>query len=279
MNKHLFFLLMLSAFALLPSCSDTGSNIAPEADFPPEASYSVLENTVTSVAQSERVADFNNLPQERANIKFPDEFQQELNACFRVEIHTPYIGNEQIDEQIRSLAKILRAEAVKKFTTACAADKISVKDIADNPPYALDINYETSATFGEVISVLFLPSIYTGGAHPLTDIVPMNFKTQNGQRLEYNDLFGDTAGLLEFLSAHAYTAFRPSLHEFWDSDPTLAEGLDAKADNLSSFILNPQGLVLVFPPYQIAPYSEGVQSCLVPLDKLLRFKPKPGIWN
>jgi hypothetical protein len=207
------------------------------------------------------------------------ELYQSSNSCFSLKLRTPYTGNKAIDERIRVWKETLRSDAVKSFARDCAAQGNSALSGSGEPDYYLEINYETSSTLSGTISVLFLPSSYSGGAHPNTEVVTMNFNPLNGRLMEYADIFGDTNGLLDFLSAYAYAAFRPVLGEIWEAGPDMAEGLDAKAANLNRFVLNPQGLVLVFPPYQIAPYSKGILSCLVPLDKLLRFKPKPGIWQ
>jgi hypothetical protein len=288
MKKYsLLQVVLLAALLGLAACSHEVTSNAPVKNPEQPSEYSVLENTVrasTDVNFSNTLKNqaSDKLPSKLPNkspVKFPEEFYQRSNACFRLELRTPYIGNEEIDGQIRRWEEALRNETVKDFTSVCAAQKISVADKSKDPIYYLDINYETSTTLGEVISVLLLPSTYTGGAHPMTDVITMNFNSKTGQRLGYSDIFGNTDGLLEFLSAHAYTVFRPSLGEVWDDNPDMAEGLDAQQELLSNFMLNPEGLTLIFPPYQIAPYSEGIQSCLVPLDKLLRFMPRPGIWQ
>src|SRR5690606_5234328 len=53
------------------------------------------------------------------------------------------------------------------------------------------------------------------------------------------------------------------------------EGSDADADNFSQFepVVGPDGKIValrfVFPPYQVGPYADGVQTVDVPADVLL----------
>ncbi|MDR1243054.1 MAG: DUF3298 and DUF4163 domain-containing protein [Deltaproteobacteria bacterium] len=267
------------ALLFLPACSPQNPKAAGEDTSPPAQAYSVLGNTAALPAQNGADYPPDHPAQNPAGPNFPEELYQTSNSCFKLELRAPFTGNELIDEQIGSWEEALRNDAARSFTKACAARSGSVRSNYGEPDYSLEVTHETSSTPGGVISVLFLPSTYTGGAHPVTEVVTMNFHSQTGQKLAYSDIFADTRGLLSFLSAHARKVFRPTLGAFWDANPDMAEGLEAEPENLSSFVLNPQGLVLIFPPYQIAPYSEGIQSCLVPLDLLLRFKPKPGIWN
>ncbi|MDR2893218.1 MAG: RsiV family protein [Deltaproteobacteria bacterium] len=206
----------------------------------------------------------------RAGIKFPDEQYQRDTDCFSIETHTPYLGLEAIDEQIRNWEDGLRAEAIREFMANCASGARNNR---------LDLTYETSATFGNVVSVLLLPSMYTGGAHPITNVASLNFDTRSGKQLEYEDIFNNTEGLYEYLSDYAYRAMRPALGEFWGEGEYFAGGLEAVPENFKYFTLTPEGLVLIFPHYQVAPYSAGIQSCLVPLPELLRFQPRPGIWQ
>jgi hypothetical protein len=276
----LFVALCLLAFlpaALLLSCSGNPKPELPATQ--PESGYSVLKNTVIATESGGLAGGPASPARESPEIKFPEDLHQSSNSCFSLKLRVPYTGNKLIDAQIRDWKETLRDAAVKAFTRDCAAQDRSALSDSGEPDYYLEIDYETSSTPGGSVSVLLLPSWYSGGAHPGTEVVTMNFNSLNGQLLEYPDIFGEADGLLDFLSAYARAAFRPALGEIWEAGPALAEGLEAKAANLSRFLLNPRGLVLVFPPYQIAPYSEGILSCLVPLDKLLRFKPKPGIWH
>jgi hypothetical protein len=289
MRKHFFsgrlsaalhiLVFLPAALALFPSCSTEPLPDAAKGATRPESTCSVLESAVIPAEPGGRTGGLDFSAHKSSGIKFPEELYQSSNSCFRLKLRTPYTGNALIDAQIRQWKETLRNDTVKSFTQDCAAQGKSALNESGEPDYYLEINYETSSTNAGVISVLFLPSSYSGGAHPGTEAVTMNFNPLTGRLLEYMDIFGDTDGLLDFLSAHAHAVFRPALGEIWEAVPDMAGGLDAKEEYLSRFILNHQGLVLVFPPYQIAPYSEGILSCLVPLDKLLRFKPKPGIWQ
>lgn len=206
---------------------------------------------------------------DRPFIKFPNEYYQYETSCYRLDMNTPFTGIADIDQRFDNWSDGLRAQTMTELNESCYG---GARDLY------LDLTYETSVTRGQSLGVVFFAAKYTGGAHPVTDVETMNFNMNSGELLQYQDIFARTDGLYEFLSDYAYRALRPSLGEFWQDD-TFTGGLDPKAENFQSFVVTPDGLVLIFEHYQIAPYSAGIQTCLVPLESLVRFQPRPGVWQ
>ena len=206
---------------------------------------------------------------DRPFIKFPNEYYQYETSCYRLDMNTPFTGIEDIDRRFENWSDGLRNQAMTELNESCYA---GARDLY------LDLTYETSVTRGQTMGVVFFAAKYTGGAHPITDVQTMNFNMLSGNLLQYQDIFTRTDGLYEFLSDYAYRALRPGLGEFWQDD-TFTGGLEPKAENFKNFVVTPDGLVLIFEQYQIAPYSAGIQTCLVPLESLVKFQPRPGVWQ
>jgi hypothetical protein len=205
----------------------------------------------------------------RPFVKFPNELYQYENNCYKLDMNTPFTGIAEIDRQLDNWSDGLRNQSMAELNESCVA---GAHDLF------MQLTYETSVTRGQTIGMIFFAAKYTGGAHPITEIQTMNFNVMNGSRLQYPDIFAQTDGLYEFLSDYAYRALRPGLDEYWN-DGTFTEGLAPKAENFKNFVLTPDGLVLVFPQYQVAPYAAGIQTCLVPLASLVKFQPRPGVWQ
>jgi hypothetical protein len=59
----------------------------------------------------------------------------------------------------------------------------------------------------------------------------------------------------------------------------LASGTEEDIINFDLFSLDSHGLVIHFPPYQVAPYSEGYLSVHIPLKALVPFSPYLPFWD
>ncbi len=110
-------------------------------------------------------------------------------------------------------------------------------------------------------SVLVSFSEYSGGAHGLQGIVGYVFDTRTGMQMEFNDYGGyDPEMTKEFirreLTARGIVYWPEALEE------AMGDG------NYSNFYLNEQGVpVVVFNPYEVAPYAAGILEVELPPGK------------
>lgn len=56
-------------------------------------------------------------------------------------------------------------------------------------------------------------------------------------------------------------------------------GTEPEESNFKVFLLDNDGIILYFEPYQVAPWSEGVITMRIPLRKLEKAGPKLQYWN
>ncbi|MDL2307408.1 DUF3298 and DUF4163 domain-containing protein [Desulfovibrio sp. OttesenSCG-928-C06] len=203
-------------------------------------------------------------------VRYPASSFESASECYQVVTATPVTGNQTIDNELELWSARQRNSQMEEFKANCG----------DSPrPAQLYQTYENSFTRGNAISVLMFTSVDTGGAHPATGITSMSFDMRDGKKLEYADIFATQEGLLEFLSDYAYRALKPNLGQFWEMGDMFVNGLKPEPENFKNFALVPDGLVIIFPAYQAAPYSAGIQSFFVPLTELIKFRPLPGIWQ
>ncbi|MDR2050649.1 MAG: DUF3298 and DUF4163 domain-containing protein [Deltaproteobacteria bacterium] len=204
---------------------------------------------------------------------FPVESLAESNDCYDIRIAYPFFGRPDADQALRRRVEALLLSTADEFLALC---RESPK--ARRPENAFSADY---ALFGtpQTISVVFSGYTDSGGAHGLTEMESLTWLVSGGEKLDYADIFARADGLWEFLADYARGALRPELEEIWLAAPEFAAGLDPVEASFRVFALTPEGLSLFFPPYQTAPHAYGTQRCDVPLEDLLRFVPRPGIWQ
>jgi len=144
------------------------------------------------------------------------------------------------------------------------------------------IDYQVTASSPAFISVRGKGMMDTGGAHPLPLDASFVFDRHGQRVLALDDLFADPASARKLLADFARTALEakllaqapgkdeatPAARQEWldNMRGMIADGTAPEAKNFGEFQVDAGGLLLVFPPYQVAPYVYGAQTVEVPLD-------------
>lgn len=128
----------------------------------------------------------------------------------------------------------------------------------------LAIEYETK-TSPRTITYLFRSASYTGGAHGLEVPVTFTFDRTTGTQVKLADLF--TSGYLARLSAIARMDL-PGIVGEYKNDTFIQDGTAPTDDNFQTFYLEGDTLVILFPPYQVAPYVVGTVPLPIELSRL-----------
>jgi len=160
---------------------------------------------------------------------------------------------------------------------------------APTSPYDLSLSYTMLADTPRVVAVAADGSSYTGGAHGNPLVARFVWLPERQKLLRANDLIADAGGWRE-VSAYVREQLHAALSQRIDADELepvqraevmrtagkmIDEGSDPDADNFDQFepVLTADGrlrtLRFVFPPYQVGPYSDGVQTVEVPVSVLL----------
>jgi uncharacterized protein YecT (DUF1311 family) len=197
----------------------------------------------------------------------------EADDCFEAQLEYPVFGQGDLDQGVRLWAEGFFKQEAAAFKRFCAE-----MDSKPEQRLAFAAGPQVLSTQGSV-SIALGTFSDTGGAHPSHGVETLILDA-GGKKLAYGDLFLKTEGLWKFLSASARAGLVPTLkkNECWNAS-MLEEGLTPKAESFKYFVLTPQGLTLIFPEYQVAPYVCGEQRHEVPLQALARFSPRPGIWG
>lgn len=186
---------------------------------------------------------------------------------YRVSISYPNLGIPIADAELAIWARDQAATFID-----------SVKPLSTPIPYGLSITYETRTASSKVISVVFFINTSTGGAYPEPGLATFVYTRKDGRRLSYPDVFSNSNGLLEAISALCRESLAAQLGNRAEKD-MLDAGTAPDFANFELFALTDEGLRIYFPPYQVAPYSEGYLWVSIPLGKLSGFKPQMDFWD
>lgn len=143
----------------------------------------------------------------------------------------------------------------------------------DERKESLDIGYKAAAG-AHSISYIFTVNEDTLGAHGNTTFRTFTFDSKTGAVQHLSDIFAPGTNYLATLSAKSRVLMPPIIAKNEgvaqkDVDAhMLADGTSAKAENFQDWYLDGTDLVILFAPYQVAPYAAGVQTLRIPIAQL-----------
>lgn len=177
-----------------------------------------------------------------------------------------------------------RAEAAKEFKT-------SPELFRDGRAWAFERNYsQTSKVGGRYVSIVRTDYVYTGGAHPNTDIDTILWDAEAKKQISVRPFFKETADngpTLKALRAAALAAVKAEKKErgiddagsidwYKGIEPTL---LKVGAVSLASSTVADKsaGLDFHYPPYAVGPYAEGPYTVFVPWERFKAYLSPQGL--
>lgn len=116
-------------------------------------------------------------------------------------------------------------------------------------------------------AVSYVYTIYedTGGAHGNTYFRTFTFDTTTGAPLALSDVF--TGNYLQTLSTLSRQLLPATLGEFADQT-FITTGTKPDDTSFQNFFFNGTDFVILFPPYQVAPYAAGPITLRIPISQL-----------
>jgi Protein of unknown function (DUF3298)/Deacetylase PdaC len=127
--------------------------------------------------------------------------------------------------------------------------------------WTLETKYQIHYASKNVLSLLGTRFLYSGGAHPSTDYVVINLRTNGDELLEIgvDDLFKDDAlpVLIQYVSDEL-----KKQDAAWIVDASV---ILSKTD-LRLFTFSALGMTFYFPPYLVGPYAQGTFEVELPME-------------
>ena len=185
------------------------------------------------------------------------------------------------------------AAELQRYAAAARDDVMEAVSAAEageqRSPYDLSLSFSSLAETPRVVAVAADGSSYTGGAHGTPLVARFVWLPGQDRMLRAEDLVPGEEGWRD-VSAFVRESLHAALSQRVDADELepaerarilqsagkmIDEGTAPEAGNFTEFepVLGGEGrlqaLRFVFPPYQVGPYSDGVQTVEVPASVLL----------
>lgn len=183
----------------------------------------------------------------------------------------PVLGQTGIDRNIRDWVNSKYDETTAELAAVCQ-QKMPEEPFKFWSEYDL---YTTSRT----VSIVFKTWIYAGGDQYFDTVETVNYLWNSGNAIGYKDIFNQPQGLFSSLSSQVRSQLSPGLDSVWEAHPEFKDGLEAAEHSFQNFAITERGIMIYFPTRQIAPFYAGPQQADVPLGGLVKFAPKPDIWQ
>jgi hypothetical protein len=175
--------------------------------------------------------------------------------------------NALVDQIIEDTAGSFKDEVIQYAT-----------DPADLPPEIADlgsfigVSYRIFNPTESVLSLWFGVNWYSAGAaHPNSYSRTLNYDLATGTQLTLADLFQPDSTYLETLSAYAIQELTTRGTLFFP------EGAEPTDINYQNWNILPEGLLITFDDYQVAPHAAGPQQFTVPYLELVDIIDPDGV--
>jgi hypothetical protein len=130
---------------------------------------------------------------------------------------------------------------------------------------SLDETYTLVSQIGDLWSLKFDFRFYSdGAAHPGLYSITLNYDLAQGRELALGDMFLPNSSYLEAIANYCVTELskQPGFE-----DP-FTEGARPTPENYRNWNITPEGLLITFDMYQVAPGASGPIQVLVPYEQL-----------
>jgi hypothetical protein len=162
---------------------------------------------------------------------------------------------------LASVTKVLYPQAVQDY-------KNSLVNGFPFNPFGAFLSY--TATFNQqcFLSFYYDEYTYTGGAHGNTTRRSNTFNLDTGRNVPLSAYFDDKINyvgqILNIIIEQAENNIKQNQQIYFDDYKTLIK----KYFNQNSYYLTPQGIVIYYGQYEIAPYATGIVEFVIPYDKV-----------
>lgn len=195
----------------------------------------------------------------------------EIEAVYPASTPLRESAGAEADAEAVAILKGFTENQVASFKERGAFESVSPEDeemlgYDRGRKQALAITYEE---YEAAATVSYVFTIYedTLGAHGNTYFRTFTFDQETGESLRLSDLFSPGADYLELMSLLSREKLADALGEGADME-YLESGTLPLEESFQSWYVEGGALVLLFPPYQVAPYAAGAQEARIPLPEL-----------
>ena len=175
------------------------------------------------------------------------------------------------DAQAVTFMKGFVQNTIDAFKESGNFSNLTAKDVQtqmlDMHSYSLSVDYVVYHG-ARTISYVYTIIEDTGGAHPNTYFRTFTFDTSTGQSLDLGGIFTPGTKYLTLISTQARAdlpAITKKISGYSDDSASITSGTQPEDDSFQNFAIDGNTLRIIFPPYQVGPYSLGTVVDPMPL--------------
>lgn len=236
---------LLSSIIIYARAYDDDSGIEKQKIYPVYEDVMLVPSVKVDYAKPRIVvkATYPRLTSERINIRV-ETFNDLVNGLIKAELAS-FKKAVQENQPLQSHLpkKKIRNDLTIDFVTA-------VVNTQDKPLVSIRFNIQ---------------GYITGMPHPYHYHRVLNFDLDNGEQIELDDLFKEDSNYLEFIAEYSRDALERKLKDRM----MVSRGTYPTPENYRNWNINPNGLLITFDEYQVAPYVFGTQTVLIPYSQLI----------
>lgn len=170
--------------------------------------------------------------------------------------------NEKLDDLVQNEVAMFRQEFIKNPVLELSTSSF------------LEVTYALISQYDDVWSFKFDFFFYNNGAaHPGNYSITLNYDLAQNKELALGDLFLPNSNYLEVISNYSISELRKQPY----SDVFTMEGAKPTLENYRNWNITPEGLMVTFDTYQVAPGAAGLQVVVVPYDQLQAVIDRQGV--
>lgn len=164
-----------------------------------------------------------------------------------------------------SVINISIDDAVKQFDNAFDRFKQAFPDTKQK--WEVIIDGEVTYRSPEVISIAINSYLDTGGAHGNTNVRFFNFNAQSGELLTKKDMILNSKGLSDLVERLLKVEIKTN-----DNGETMEDFFFGNDFQLpESLGYSDEGLIILYNPYEIASYAQGIIEFTIPFEEVNQF--------
>lgn len=148
------------------------------------------------------------------------------------------------------------------FDMAVEQYKFNVENQFPQRPYGAYVSYELAYNRACIISLYFDQYAYMGGAHGNTIRSSQTFNLQKNMEIKLSQLFPCSVDYKAYILREVKEEIEKDSSIYFDN----YEELIVETFNENSFYCTPEGIVVYYQQYDIAPYSSGIREFLIPYN-------------
>lgn len=198
--------------------------------------------------------------------------QESKEPLYTIDVQYPQVEDVAPAEDINTKLKAMVEYITNEFKKTVTEGSPIVID-GEALPSGLTVRYQTDQISPEVVSVELLVSDYqSGAAHPNNYTKVFNYDIAQKKEIQLSDLFTNESNYLETLSNIAREDVAAQLQKdgMTGDEQMITDGTQPMAENFQLFTIKPNSLILIFDPYQVAPYVAGTRKVTVPAEQRMQ---------